>query len=84
MVLMVHKIFIGITTKPDVAEKVRQKLLQFREVKTACTVSSGNYDVVAIVEINTLERYSSFAIDTLASIEGINDYYSFITVDSSE
>jgi DNA-binding Lrp family transcriptional regulator len=81
---MGQKIFVGITTKPELADKVRQDLLQLREVKTACTVYSGNYDVVAIVDINTLERYSSFAIDTLASIEGIKDYDSFIIIDSGK
>lgn len=81
---MGHRIFVGITTKPDAAENVRQELLQLREVTTACTVYSGNYDVVAIVDIHTLERYSSFAIDTLASIEGIKDYDSFITIDFGE
>jgi DNA-binding Lrp family transcriptional regulator len=81
---MGHRIFVGITTKQDAAENVRKQLLQMREVTTACTISSGVYDVVAIVEIHTLERYSSFAIDTLSSIDGIKDYHSFIAVDSSE
>lgn len=81
---MVHRIFVGISTKPGMAEKVRQELLQLKEVSSACTISSGDYDVVAIVEIHTLERYSSFAIDTLASIDGIRDYHSFIAVDSTE
>ncbi|MGY5864514.1 MAG: Lrp/AsnC ligand binding domain-containing protein [Candidatus Thorarchaeota archaeon] len=75
------KIFIAINVKSGRMNQVQRSIREFEEVTLACSVSDGPYDVVALVEIPTLEDYKSFSIDKVSSLDDITDYTSFITID---
>ena len=75
------KIFLAVNVKPGRGKQVQGNIKKFDEVTLSCYVSNGPYDVVAYVEVPTLEEYKSFSIDKVSSLQDITDYTSFITID---
>ncbi len=76
-----YRIFVAIKTVVGKAESVRQSLRSEQMVREACTVYSGPYDVVILVDVPSLEEYQKFVLYTLPRINGISDYESFITME---
>ncbi|MFW9793798.1 MAG: Lrp/AsnC ligand binding domain-containing protein [Candidatus Thorarchaeota archaeon] len=75
------RIFLAVNVKTGKAKKVQSMLRDCEEVVLACTVSNGPYEVVAIVDIESLDNYKSFSIDKVGSLPDVDDYTSFITID---
>ncbi|MFW9811591.1 MAG: Lrp/AsnC family transcriptional regulator [Candidatus Thorarchaeota archaeon] len=74
-------IFLAVNVQSGKEQKVQAALKKFNEVTLACAVSAGPYDVVALVEIPSLEEYKAFSIDRVSTIPHITDYTSFIVMD---
>ena len=72
------KVFLTINTKKGYAEDIQSKLTKFNEVTLVCTVKNGIFDVVAIVDVGSLELYRIFSIDKVGKMPHIEDYTSFI------
>jgi len=72
------KVFLAINTKKGYAEDIQSKLTKFNEVTLVCTVKNGIFDVVAIVDVGSLELYRIFSIDKVGKMPHIEDYTSFI------
>lgn len=77
---MTVKILLAFHVEPGRADEVRLSLRNMREVTFASTTYGGPYDVMAIIEVENLERYRSLALDIVSRIAGVDDYVSFITV----
>lgn len=75
------KIFLGVTVKSGKAKEVQKNLRTIDEVVLVCTVTDGIYDVVAMIEVTTLDDYRTFSIDKVSSVPNIDDYTSFIVMD---
>ncbi len=75
------RIFLAVNAKEGRAKKIQDSLRNFEEVVLVCTVANGPYDVVAIVDVKSLEDYKSFSIDKVGSLSDVYDYTSFITID---
>ena len=75
------KVFLTVNTKPGKAKEVQKNLRAIEEVTLACSVSDGLYDVVAIVEVTSLDDYRTFSIDKVSSVPNVVDYTSFIIMD---
>jgi DNA-binding Lrp family transcriptional regulator len=75
------KIFLAVNAKSGKEKQVQAALKKFEEVTLSCCVSDGPYDVVALVEVLSLEEYKTFSIDRVSSIPHIIDYTSFISMD---
>jgi len=78
---MLIKVFLAVTAKPGKAKEVQKKLRELEDVVLACSVSDGLFDVVAMVEVTSLDDYRTFSIDTVSSVPNIIDYTSFIIMD---
>jgi len=72
------KVFLEINTKKGHAEDIQSKLTKYNEVTLVCTVKNGIFDVVAIVDVESLENYRVFSIDKVGRLPNIEDYTSFI------
>ncbi len=72
------KVFLAINTKKGHAEDIQSKLTKYNEVTLVCTVKNGIFDVVAIVDVESLENYRVFSIDKVGRLPNIEDYTSFI------
>ena len=75
------KIFLGVKVKSGKAKEVQKNLRTIDEVVLVCSVSDGLFDVVAMVEVTTLDDYRSFSIDKVGVVPNIIDYTSFIIMD---
>ncbi|MHA2025066.1 MAG: Lrp/AsnC family transcriptional regulator [Candidatus Thorarchaeota archaeon] len=75
------KIFLAVNVKSGKGKEVQGNIKKFEEVTLVCSVSAGTYDIVAFVEVPTLEEYKAFSIDKVSSLQDITDYTSFITID---
>ena len=74
-------IFLAVNVKSGKEKQVVAALKKFEEVTLACSVSAGPYDVVAIIEVPSLEEYKTLSIDRVGTIPHITDYTSFISMD---
>ena len=72
------KVFLAIITKKGHAEDIQSRLTKHNEVTLVCTVKNGIFDVVAIVDVDSLENYRNFSIDKVGKLPNIEDYTSFI------
>jgi DNA-binding Lrp family transcriptional regulator len=79
---MLIKVFLAVIAKPGKAKEVQKKLRELDEVVLACSVSDGEFDIVAMVEVASLDDYRAFSIDTVSSVSNIIDYISFIIMDA--
>ncbi|MFW9834089.1 MAG: Lrp/AsnC ligand binding domain-containing protein [Candidatus Thorarchaeota archaeon] len=75
------KVFLAATVKPGKEKEVQKNLKAIEEVVLACSVSDGIYNVVAMVEVSTLEDYRTFSIDVVSTVRHILDYTSFIIIE---
>ncbi len=75
------KVFLTVVAKPGKVKEVQKNLRAIDEVVLACSVSDGNYDIVAMVEVSSLDDYRSFSIDKVSSVPHIIDYTSFIIME---
>jgi DNA-binding Lrp family transcriptional regulator len=75
------KVFLAIKAKKGHIEDTRARLTRFDEVTLACIVKDGVFDIVAIVDVESLELYRMFSIDKVGKIPFIEDYTSFIILD---
>ena len=74
-------IFLAVNVKSGKEKQVVAALKKFEEVTLACSVSAGPYDVVALIEVPSLEEYKTLSIDRVSGIPHITDYTSFISMD---
>ncbi|MFW9965441.1 MAG: Lrp/AsnC family transcriptional regulator [Candidatus Sifarchaeia archaeon] len=75
------KVFLAVVTKSGKEKEVQKNLRSIDEVTLACTVSDGLYNVVAIIEVPTLDEYRTFSIDKVSAVPNVLDYTSFIIMD---
>ena len=75
------KVFLAVNTKSGKAREVQKNLKTIDEVKLACAVSDGIFDIVAMIEVPSLDDYRSFSIDRVSAVPHITDYTSFIIMD---
>ncbi|MHA2353416.1 MAG: Lrp/AsnC family transcriptional regulator [Candidatus Thorarchaeota archaeon] len=75
------KVFLAVNVKSGKAKEVQRNLQTIDEVMLTCTISDGDYDVVAMVEVSDLDNYRTFAIDKVSSVTNVVDYSSFIIMD---
>ena len=78
---MVVKVFLTIISEPGRINEIYTKLKSFDEVRLVCIVDSGPHDIVALVEVETLDGYRVL-IEKVASLPYAEDFSSFITVDT--
>jgi DNA-binding Lrp family transcriptional regulator len=74
-------IFLAVNVKSGKEKQVQTALKKFEEVTLVCAISAGPYDVVALVEVDSLEDYKTFSIDRVGKLPNITDYTSFISMD---
>lgn len=74
---MVVKVFLVVNTEPGRLDEIHEVLKNFDEVVFSCKVESGQYDIVAMVEVDTLDGYRVL-IERVASIPNTVDFSSFI------
>ena len=77
---MVVKVFLTIISEPGRINEIYTTLKSFDEVDLACIVDSGPYDIVALVEVDTLDGYRAL-IEKVASLPYTEDFESFITLE---
>ena len=75
------RVFLAVVTKQGKAKEVQRNLRAIDDVVLACSVSDGEYNVVAMVEVPSLDDYRSFSIDKVSAVPNIVDYTSFIIMD---
>ncbi|RLI59474.1 MAG: hypothetical protein DRO93_08335 [Candidatus Thorarchaeota archaeon] len=73
-------VFVGIKTHPGQSDAVRDALSSREEVRSICKLYAGQYDVVMVIEVPSLEKYHEFVAGVLADHEGVIDFESFIAV----
>lgn len=79
---MALKIFITVNAELASVADICDSLNQFKEVKEIFKMKAGDFEIIAVVEIQDLEFYRLF-VDHVAEISGITDFESFITVSST-
>ncbi|MHA1481336.1 MAG: Lrp/AsnC ligand binding domain-containing protein [Candidatus Thorarchaeota archaeon] len=79
---MTLKIFLTVNTAPVSVNDICDSLKQFKEVKEIFKIKAGDFEIIAVVEIQNLELYRLF-VERVAQISNITDFESFITVGST-
>ena len=79
--MMAVKVFLVVNTLPKRVKEMHAILKGFDEVRQVCTVESGPYDIIAMVQVEDLDGYR-LLIEKVAAIQFAEDFSSFITVDS--
>jgi len=77
---MVVKVFFTINTEPGLLDTMYTILTELTEVVFSCLVDSGPYDIVAMVEVDTLDGYREL-IEKIAALPHTEDFASFIALD---
>jgi DNA-binding Lrp family transcriptional regulator len=75
------KVFLAVNIKSGKAKEVHKSLTDIDAVKLACVVSDGEYDIVAMIEVQSLDEYRTFSVDKVSGVPHITDYTSFIIMD---
>jgi len=78
---MVVKVFLTIISEPGRINEIYSALKYFDEVRLVCIVDTGPHDIVALVEVDSLDGYRVL-IEKVASLPNTEDFSSFITVDT--
>ena len=78
---MVVKVFFVINAKPEQLSKIHATLKEYDEVVLACIVENGPYDIVSMVEVDTLDDYRKL-IENVAVLPHTDDFTSFFIVES--
>ena len=79
---MTLKIFLTMNTEKQFVDDVYDALKGFHEIKEIHKVKDGAFQLIAMVVIDDLERYRTF-VESLAEVQSIRDFESFITVSST-
>jgi len=74
---MVVKVFLVLNTEPGRLDEIHATLKEFDEVVFSCPVENGPYDIVAMVEVESLDGYRVL-IERVAAIPNTVDFSSFI------
>ena len=74
---MVVKIFLVVNAKQQRLKEIVSILNGFEEVIFSCIIESGPYDIVAQIEVDSLDGYRSL-IERVAAIPHTEDFSSFI------
>jgi DNA-binding Lrp family transcriptional regulator len=74
------KVFLAINAERGHARAIHIKLSKLEEVTSVCTVESGIFDVVAFIDVDSLEDYRLFSIDKVGKLPHVANYTSFITL----
>ena len=74
---MVVKVFLVVNTEPGRLDEIYNTLKNFDEVVFSCPIESGPFDIVAMVEVDTLDGYRVL-IEKVAAIPHTVDFSSFI------
>jgi len=77
---MVVKVFFTVNTEPGRLDEMYTNMKKLTEVVFSCLVDSGPYDIVAMVEVDTLDGYREL-IEKIASLPHTEDIASFIALD---
>jgi DNA-binding Lrp family transcriptional regulator len=75
------KIFLAVTTKSGKEKEVQMRLRAIDGVTLSCSITEGHYNVVAMVEVPSLDEYRSFSVDRVSLVPNIDDYTSFIIME---
>ena len=75
------KVFLAVNIKAGKVNEVQKNLKAIDAVKLACIVTDGEYDIVAMIEVLSLDEYRTFSIDKVSGVPHITDYTSFIIMD---
>jgi DNA-binding Lrp family transcriptional regulator len=78
---MTIKVFLAAKAESDHGTDIIAKLESREPVKEIYLIQSGTYDVIALIEVDSLDGYRGF-IDEIAHLEDIVDFESFIRTDS--
>ncbi|MGY5858469.1 MAG: Lrp/AsnC ligand binding domain-containing protein [Candidatus Thorarchaeota archaeon] len=78
---MVVKVFFVINAESERLDKIHSTLKSFDEVVFSCLVESGPYDIISLVEVDTLDDYRAL-IEKVAALPDTDDFTSFFTVNS--
>ena len=74
---MVVKVFLVVNAASERLDKIHATLKTFDEVVFSCVVENGPYDIVAMVEVESLNDYRGL-IKKVATIPHTEDFSSFI------
>lgn len=74
------KVFLAISCGRGRIREVQKQLRKFEEITTICIVENGQFDLVAFVDVESLEDYRNFSIDKVGRLPHIDDYTSFVTL----
>ena len=77
---MVVKVFLTIITEPGKLDEIYDTVHSFDEVSKICKVDSGSCDIVAIVIVDSLDKYREL-IERVAALHYLEHFESFITLD---
>jgi DNA-binding Lrp family transcriptional regulator len=75
--IMVVKVFLAINTEPGRLDEIHAIVKNFDEVVFSCPVKSGPFDIVAMIDVDTLDDYRAL-IERVAAIPNTADFSSFI------
>lgn len=77
---MALRVLFTVTAKESKADKILLDLRARQEVIEAHTISDGIFDLIAWINVPSLNHYRLF-IEEISDIKEIVDFESFITVD---
>ncbi|TFG96184.1 hypothetical protein E4H12_11650 [Candidatus Thorarchaeota archaeon] len=77
---MVVKVLLVVNTEPGRQNEIYAVLKSFNEVSLLCNIERGQYDIVALVEVDTFDGYHEL-IKKVAALPNASDFASFITLD---
>lgn len=78
---MTVKVFLAVKAEADHETDIITKLKARKSVKEIYLIKSRTYDVIASIEVDSLDSYRSF-LDEIAHLKGVRDFESFIRTDS--
>lgn len=74
------RVFLTLNVKSGYADEIISKLKAFKEVSLVCLINQGDFDIIAIVDVDTFEEYRDFSVEKIGKLSYIDDYASFITL----
>jgi len=79
----VARAYVKINVAAGKEREVRDTLLERREVKTA-DLTSGDQDIIALVEAETFDELLDLTLNQLRTIEGVTGTVTNLVVDKEE
>ena len=78
---MVVKVFLTVNTEAGRLDEIYAVVRNYNEVVFSCLVDIGPYNIVAMVEVDTLDGYREL-IERVAALPYTENFASFITLDA--